>query len=348
MRTLCIAILLVVSGGVAWAEQEIGRLGDLVAYSNGDNTGTSKGERQCVELIKRDIEAHKVAWVSISTADKLYEVVKSQKFPGLTAYENGGVVSPMAGDILCFKKENGSGGHVAKITRVEKSPYNLEDGAIGYRVEILEQNWSAEQGMATLSLYHRSEGGWWMPERGNRTKYTIQGWCRYAVGVTKSKQRVHCVLADESLSMAYYHPKMQQAILTYFSKLPAGDVIMLVGVSTYARVLIEPTTVQEAKPRLAAMVRDITSSRQTDLYEGLSWGARLLEQFGTQDVRVLYLTDGKDTTKRMDWGITQIYARRGWKIDVYPYGDDANVDLLARFARDTGGKVYPLNGRARR
>lgn len=348
MRTWCMALLLVVSVGVVWAEQEIGRFGDLVAYSNGENTGTSKGERQCVELIKRDVEAHNVAWVSIGTADKLYELAKVDKFSGLEAYVNGGTVPPMAGDILCFKKINGSGGHVAKVTRVEKSPYNLEDGSIGYRVHILEQNWSAEQGVVTLPLHRRSEDVWWMPERGNKSKYAIQGWCRYAVDVVKQRQRIHCVLADESLSMAYYQPKMQQAILAYFGKLPPGDVIMLVGVSTYARVLIEPTTLGEAKPRLAGIVRDMTSSRQTDLYEGLSWGKRLLGQFATQEVRVLYFTDGKDTTKRSDWSIVQTYARHGWKIDVYPYGDDANFDLLARLARETGGKIYPLNGRATR
>jgi hypothetical protein len=347
MRTWCMILLLAISGGVALAEQEIGRFGDLVAYSNGENTGTGKGLRQCVELIKRDVEAHGLAWVSIGTADKFFDVVDSEKFPGLRAYANGAQLPPMAGDILCFKKTSGNGGHVAKVTRVEKSPYNPDEGVEGYRVEILEQNWSVEQGSVTLRLHRRADGTWWMPERGNRNTYTIQGWCRYAVDVAKSNPSVHCILADESLSMAYYHPKMQRAILVYMAGLPEDDVIMLVGVSTYARVLIEPTTLREARPRLSSIVRDITSTRQTNLYEGLSWGKQLLGQCVAKQTRVLYFTNGKDTTKRTDWGIIREYRARSWRIDVFPYGDDANLDLLAQFARDTGGKVHPLNGRAK-
>lgn len=142
----------------------LGEYEEVIAYSNGGFAGTSCGNYQCVEFMKRFYkDVYRINIGVIGVARNIYSMAENFN---LYAFPNGGDVSPHPGDILVFDHSNGIG-HVAIITNVTQN-----------NIGIIEQNWSASSCTASLEMTISNEQ-YNIQDRGS---YSVIGWVRSPIG----------------------------------------------------------------------------------------------------------------------------------------------------------------------
>ncbi len=150
--------------GAAWAGS-FASLGDLNVYSNGPSLSMSApgpygGQYQCTELAHRWLA---IRWGEpnghLGEAASWWDNGPSMPVP-LVQHPNGGADGPQFGDIIVFGATSfDTTGHVAVVI-----------GATATGVTVVEQNWSATAGRATIPI-----SGTTMPPRWG---LPILGWLR--------------------------------------------------------------------------------------------------------------------------------------------------------------------------
>ena len=145
---------------------------DVVAKSNGGDTGTGDGTWQCVDYVKRFYGETTSSGVfglpfgQVGTADQMFDKALSEWSDKFFAYPNDGEVPPITGDILCF---DGAGvGHVAIVTYV-----NLQTGKIG----VIEQNWNRNSATRDLDIVKNADKTYSVTFSSTQGYY-IEGWVR--------------------------------------------------------------------------------------------------------------------------------------------------------------------------
>lgn len=145
LRISLLLLLLLIAGPVCSkpAGMVIDEYRGVIAYSNGDNTGTSSGpeEYQCVALVRRYLLKldNTYRLPSIGQAKNLFE--RSSEIPFIRqALPNGSVEPPAEGDIICWDN------HVA----IAAGPLRVE-GALA-RMRVFEQNVSDEGAFRELQF----------------------------------------------------------------------------------------------------------------------------------------------------------------------------------------------------
>ncbi|MCK4539561.1 CHAP domain-containing protein [Candidatus Parcubacteria bacterium] len=153
---------------------EMGFLKNVIAYSNGSYAGTSQGNYQCVEYVKRfyrDAFGVCLFQQAIGVARNYYLEYDARNLDrfGLVRYQNGQSAElPKPGDILVFNHTNRIG-HVAIIRYVQNNS-----------VFFIEQNWDSDECFNSLSITGNASNGNYTIT--NRENYTVLGWLHLSVG----------------------------------------------------------------------------------------------------------------------------------------------------------------------
>lgn len=132
---------------------------EVKVYSNSGCTGSGCGKWQCVEYVKR-FYREALGFDTSSWRGNGDSYYGSAAKKGLTAYANGGNVSPRPDDLLTFA--GGSYGHVAIVTGVDNE-----------YLYYVEQNWSST-GKSKLRLHKKGD----LYTVESKGRYKVQGWLR--------------------------------------------------------------------------------------------------------------------------------------------------------------------------
>jgi len=179
-KAILIWLLLIMSIGIfkeacaANYKDVLGSFKGVSAVSNGVYTGTSVGDYQCVELVKRfyrdamGINLYK----SIGVARNYYLKYNQAGFEflkksGLIRFTNGSSSSlPAPGDILVFDNSNGIG-HVAIVKYV-----------VGSKIEFIEQNWNKDSAIRQIDFTYNGTNYYLATVSG----YSVLGWLHLPQG----------------------------------------------------------------------------------------------------------------------------------------------------------------------
>ncbi len=161
-----------------------------------------------------------------------------------------------------------------------------------------------------------------------------------------SRPRVNLVLLiDHSSSMQGVAMQLaKQAADTAASRLADGDVVSVVGFSTYATVLLNPTVVSDAnRAHIRHVISSITSDGSTAMYAGLeaALSQAQLWQAGSSN-RVLLLSDGQANIGPVAIGdfVSLLQSFQGIPVTTVGLGPSYNEDLLSAISRTSDGLHY--------
>lgn len=316
---------------------------DLVAYSNGPDTGTGTGrlDYQCVALVRRYLKLldPPLTFPPIGEARNLFPRAerREKRFEAFRAIPNGSREIPIPGDILCFNSQGV--GHVAIVLEA------LDDS-----IEIIEQNWRRDTAIHQLSA--RKEDGRYtvLDRKGARETYTVQGWCRvrgnpYDKGTQKAQQpqtdkrrgRVTCLIVDcsESMREEERFRIVKQLIRRYVELQGSEDWCALVTFNTFGRPRFGFRRAQDVKPDLDDLLERLDPIGDTNIGAGLT-AAMSRVGIGVTPHFILVSDGGANTGEYRD--ILQEYVERQWRVSTFVFGRRAKREVLRDIAVRTGGK----------
>lgn len=153
---------------------------------------------------------------------------------------------------------------------------------------------------------------------------------------------VTAIAMDRSGSMRGEKLKRaQEAAYTYVdTSAEKEDMVSLAAFSSSAESITEPVSVADGRETLKKDILSVSSAGSTNVGAGLTIALGHLSSCNRKDKAAILLSDGRHNAGTYKSEVAQ-FQKRGWPVYTVAFGSDADQEMLAWIAQQTGGSFLP-------
>jgi uncharacterized protein YegL len=136
--------------------------------------------------------------------------------------------------------------------------------------------------------------------------------------------------------------KAKDAAYGYVDASSDKDVLSLVGFSTSAQSIVEPSLMSKAKEQLKQDILTVSAGGSTNIGSGLTIAHKHLSSCESKGKMALLMTDGQHNSGTYEPEVEE-FVKSGWPIYTVAFGKNADQDTLRKIAEKTNGCFFPAD-----
>ena len=136
--------------------------------------------------------------------------------------------------------------------------------------------------------------------------------------------------------------KAKDAAYGYVDASGDKDVVSLIGFSSSAQSVLEPSLMSQAKGQLKQDILSVSAGGNTNIGSGLTIAHKHLSSCDSKGKMALLMTDGQHNTGTYEPEV-ETFVQSGWPIYTVAFGKDADQNTLRKIAEKTSGCFFPAD-----